>query len=743
MITIDWKKEAAAQANPLAEIEKAFMDQAYTAVQTKASPIMRSPYKIGFEIVHHSDDNTRLVGIFVFRVNKDLYYAPVFFINGAIKGTDLFYRHTTKSFVPLNERWVEYLISLSESAEGKGVPISERVNTRRQLNLHAVVSPPNSMMANKYASADATPLPPIADVWAEIKAAAEAALVAEVPQESILRRFITNDGGFAAIGKIASAVKANPEFANALFLGSRPENYMPELEAYPPPPPPTPLLTLHQNAHKNANVKSASEAVLRQGYQFEDTRPKAALNEVVYEANDRTLRSVTEPGIYQVLMADGSSREMLCAYHRHLLSHAEGSSCCADAGPLAGAMLPFAVVDLGDHRTKDLDLIGQGSSPTKVLGKFERDLKAEDGVETPETGKMYRVCNLAAKSVSEAFYVESVKKDELGLTLVTLEGTYGQPATTLTLNPDFPHVDIQAKVLGKCCMWVEVKAGESHEFSGCTKHNMDYTLELGDQYAIEQFIFGSGFAKAAVSKVNKEYVVRLRADQKNAPAGVFNKLAAKAAVMTHCAVDEATADEILAKADANERYIFHYEPAESLATKAAHNLRFPQFPEFYDTMNSDYNVQEQPQPSNIMVQADRTIPYIEKHRIGDQMRFAAGDNEDRTMDTRSPMELYGLSQERGVGKMFEHGVVGALTNTFDSASLIETYTPELQKALDRIGRILFLFYWKPEDFAASFGSDDQSQLENKLVSNFKSFGDLLMDLLQKNQQGQQGSSSMA
>ena len=77
----------------------------------------------------------RLVGIFVFRVNKDLYYAPVFFINGAIKGTDLFYRHTTKSFVPLNERWVEYLISLSETSEGKGVPISERINTRRQLNL--------------------------------------------------------------------------------------------------------------------------------------------------------------------------------------------------------------------------------------------------------------------------------------------------------------------------------------------------------------------------------------------------------------------------------------------------------------------------------------------------------------------------------------------------------------------------------------------------------------------------------
>ena len=85
------------------------------------------------------------------------------------------------------------------------------------------------------------------------------------------------------------------------------------------------------------------------------------------------------------------------------------------------------------------------------------------------------------------------------------------------------------------------------------------------------------------------------------------------------------------------------------------------------------------------------------------------------------------------------GVVGALTNTFDSATLIDTYMPDMQTALDRIGRVLFLFYWKPEDFATAFGADDQTQLENKLVSNFKSFGDLVMDLLQKNKQNEQGS----
>ena len=363
--------------------------------------------------------------------HQDLYYAPVFFINGSIKGTDLFYRHTTKSFVPLNERWVEYLISLSETAEGKGVPISERINTRRQMNLQAIVSPPDVMTARKFASA----------AWDEIKSAA----LTELPSESILRKFIVQDGGFSAIRKLASAAKENPEFAKALFLGSSAENYMPELEP-PAAPEPVPVLTLHFHPHKNANVKSATAEQLHQGYVFEDHRPKEALNEVIYEAGERNLWSVTEPGVYQVLTADSSMREMLCAYHRHLLPGGHYLPC---SQPLAEAMLPFSIIDLGDHKTKDLDLIHHDTPATRVLGKFERDLAHTDGQATPEAGKMYRLLNLKTKSLSECFYVESVDKKDLGQTQVKLQNRWHDHADTLTINPDYDGMDARAKVLGR------------------------------------------------------------------------------------------------------------------------------------------------------------------------------------------------------------------------------------------------------------------------------------------------------
>jgi hypothetical protein len=57
-----------------------------------------------------------------------------------------------------------------------------------------------------------------------------------------------------------------------------------------------------------------------------------------------------------VLTADGSMREMLCACHRRLINPGEGHGygCVTPACsvPLAEAMLPFSIVDLGEPFSK-------------------------------------------------------------------------------------------------------------------------------------------------------------------------------------------------------------------------------------------------------------------------------------------------------------------------------------------------------------------------------------------------------
>ena len=75
--------------------------------------------------------------------------------------------------------------------------------------------------------------------------------------------------------------------------------------------------------------------------------------------------------------------------------------------------------------------------------------------------------------------------------------------------------------------------------------------------------------------------------------------------------------------------------------------------------------------------------------------------------------------------------IGGLAKVYDTGSVIDSYVPEMMKALDRLGRILFLYYWKNDDFAERYGTEDIADMEDLLRSVFKSFGELVLQLRKK------------
>lgn len=111
------------------EVEQAFMMQATRFVEDKAKPIHKAPFYLGFEIVYKNDANNKMIGIFAYRINKGLFYAPAFFLNGEIKGTDLFYVVKEKMFVPLDDEWVNYYINKYTRSQGTGITNQEAKST--------------------------------------------------------------------------------------------------------------------------------------------------------------------------------------------------------------------------------------------------------------------------------------------------------------------------------------------------------------------------------------------------------------------------------------------------------------------------------------------------------------------------------------------------------------------------------------------------------------------------------------
>ena len=64
-------------------------------------------------------------------------------------------------------------------------------------------------------------------------------------------------------------------------------------------------------------------------------------------------------------------------------------------------------------------------------------------------------------------------------------------------------------------------------------------------------------------------------------------------------------------------------------------------------------------------------------------------------------------------------------------TLIDRHLGDLVKGLDRIGRLLFNFYWHNEKFADRFGGSEMPELEDALRNSFEGVGDLVLFLKQK------------
>ena len=76
-----WMYKSAQQADDT-QFENDFSGMAMQFLQDRAPALMS--YILGFEVVDRSDDQTRAVGIFGFKIDDDYYYVPAFFLNSQV-----------------------------------------------------------------------------------------------------------------------------------------------------------------------------------------------------------------------------------------------------------------------------------------------------------------------------------------------------------------------------------------------------------------------------------------------------------------------------------------------------------------------------------------------------------------------------------------------------------------------------------------------------------------------------------
>lgn len=117
---------------------------------------------------------------------------------------------------------------------------------------------------------------------------------------------------------------------------------------------------------------------------------------------------------------------------------------------------------------------------------------------------------------------------------------------------------------------------------------------------------------------------------------------------------------------------------------------------------------------------------------GSEIQRATEGPEDGMMPIdQQAQDLADQAAQAGQKHVFDQAAIGGLSKVYDTSAVVDSYIPTFMDSLDRIGRILFLFYWKHEDFNARYGSDDVVEMEDRLRSVFKQLGDLTLQLKEK------------
>lgn len=720
-LNFDWQKQAQekiAASGPVDNmaLEKAFMDQAYGYVANKSSQLFRDPYRLGFEVVFKNEQMTRMVGLFAFRLGKRLLYAPVFFLNGAIKGYDLLYKQWVKKFCPNTQEWVAFLVESAESNIGNLIDRSEAGRIRSAIKWDVIAQPP----AFKTASVN--------QEWEMLLD--EMSLQTQT-KEGALKDFMTKHASEGAFEKLASLIERSSAFADA--IARLPEDsWCPTIPVMPKKASAQPVIEYHTE-HPGVMTPDEAEFYMTHGCLFRDKRAADETSRVTEVPSIGT--GIPGAGKFDMLMPGGEWRSVIAAYSSaYPFGNNTGNSCPVAPGH-RGTRRMVVVDTASKHSYQDADPGDCVIDDSKVSD----DERPEDiGDEKAKANTGYRVLDLSLGTLSEPFYVTNVKDNDGVQVLDCYRYAVRKdcPDFVLRVNPEVPQSEPQDCVVGPRARFVEV-ACKLDSFVGqlpASQKNIlwqDADARPGTMRDMDRMLQGNSELQRLT--VSEDPVYK---DFKLASAGRFVELQKPDAIyhLMQMGVAMDTAANMLETSGRSKDW---------LITKRAYATRLNNQEKFVEGNDGIFGLTtEWPQDFTLGTTTQRVRNA--KPLVGDAWDPAEGRGagrrtsdpipEDLIMSLK-PEQLADIANTNRLPNVFEHGAIGSMVKTYDSIAMIESYIPDMENCLDRLGRGLFLLYFKPSDFEKAYGTDDMQTQENDFLNSFKTLGDLTLQLLKRRRGG--------
>lgn len=666
-------KKAASSALKETDAEIAFYRASSTVMEDKASPFFTNDYYLGFEIVKTNDAFTKMVGIYVFRVNKHILYAPVFYVNGQVKGTEFLYNVDEKKFVYLNPDWCNYFIGLyEESGDGTAVDMSIANQGKQDIEMMRIATPLYKTSSLKKFASELNLSDTDQDDFSSFTSMYDSVFKTFVESKDVdyspLHKFLKS-AGIDAWNKLAEALKSDKEFANNVVGLCDESDYIPmdvleeartlQVKKASEASKPKNLLVLHKGIFNKNAVKTAAEQITK-GYSFEDNRDEDQLN-MIYDADpDQNWAGISTnaPSVYDILTTDGST--VRCVAIVGNSDYGKTPALLVSIDPERKGIIQYYDINSPEELyNKEDENVKAPGVHDPVIGNFrnilaieekDSDKREEDLTkvlkEKPEVGKIYGIWDPEYCYISdEAFYVGEVKDnadDPKGYTVKVYpiqgydkfkpwEALVQGTDEIIQVNPSAQYPMYDLKVFQPSMRWIELPTETidlAKKMKAEFKINDAFSFKKKD-YRIDiiqaEWVPGNWanlYANTLVkhSSVGHGYVNYNGDGSYNLNIAGFkfanvNVMGAMALLMGNVNISEETADYIIKHANNNQK---RGEDYKFLFKKFADRIILNPDPDFFEGFDSDLNIPyEIPETRALMT--DETSYAPPAPRYGDMM----------------------------------------------------------------------------------------------------------------------------
>lgn len=688
--------------------EQSFSELAYSALQNSYPDLLEK--SVGFQLVDSNDENTKALGIFALDFAGSYYYIPAFFVGGKLKPLELMYDRSNDKFIPLERDWVTLISKNVHSDIGKSMKMPKLGISNP--NLEPYANPPRT---GRTVTASARL--GVKDIDKMLsKLAAEDTSLPITLFLSLAPKMVKN--------AFLQHMQANPDYTEQLLehydWGIIKEACLANPNKHMPKDSVDEFKVIDDPLDKQASVQ-ATKKVLEDGIYVLDKRAGMA-SDAFFTDSIMKFEGVTDTGMYKIMDSDGDVKNFLVVQKEcDTDQNKYDSSYNMDrAGNQHTKPRKICIVDLKEgvyyETNSNAPLMGQKNHESKAL--MDTVLKSLPFIGDMVPGNKYILMMKKGEGFVSRGAIEvtsQVEKDGMSV-------FHGRCLSSM--KPCKILVRPGTKSLGVPRENVITATSDVRALPLSTRGDSDRFLNQSPKM-LEAQAYDKGVNKVNVFSDGIEFSIRTYGGSKS-------NLTKKAAIETLCLglnMKSKDALRLIKEAEDEKRSSCFIKQAVSpyggmpmyagpqYAPQPMAQMTDPMYQAQQYWPEQYWN--EQWMPATPIGPRDGFSP-----RIGPENMAEQPNHYNPSMMGLQGMDSQQASQAAKTGDkgIMDAGTISSLASFSDIDDLIDSYLPDLEKAMDKVGRMIFMYWYKTDKFADKYTNTEIKEIEDMLRNLFKELG---------------------